>query len=35
MALGMMKRAKRCGVEADYLVADAWFGTKTMIRAAV
>ena len=34
MALGMMKRAKRCGVEADYLVADAWFGTKTMIRAA-
>ena len=34
MALGMMRRAKRCGVEADYLVADAWFGTKTMIRAA-
>lgn len=34
MALGMMKRAKRCGVEADYLVADAWFGTKTMMRAA-
>jgi len=34
MALAMMKRAKRCGVEADYLVADAWFGTKTMVRAA-
>ena len=34
MALGMMRRAKRSGVEADYLVADAWFGTKTMIRAA-
>ena len=34
MALGMMKRAMRCGVQADYLVADAWFGTKTMIRAA-
>ena len=27
MALGMMRRAKRSGVEADYLVAlDAWFG---------
>lgn len=34
MARAMMKRAKRCGVEADYLVADAWFGTKTMVRAA-
>ena len=34
MAIGMMKRAKRSAVEADYLVADAWFGTKTMIRAA-
>ena len=22
-----------CGVEADYLVADAWFGTRTMIPA--
>ena len=28
MAIGMMKRAKRSAVEADYLVADAWFGTK-------
>ena len=34
MALAMMKRAVRNGVEADYLVADAWFGTKTMMRAA-
>ena len=34
MALAMMKRAVRSGVEADYLVADAWFGTKTMVRAA-
>ena len=34
MALGMMKRAKRSGIEADYMVADAWFGTKTMLRAA-
>ena len=34
MALAMMKRATRSGVQADYLVADAWFGTKTMIRAA-
>ena len=29
-----MKRAKRSGIEADYMVADAWFGTKTMLRAA-
>ena len=34
MGIGMMKRAKRRGLEAEYLVADAWFGTKTMIRAA-
>ena len=34
MALGMMKRAKRSGIEADYMVADARFGTKTMLRAA-
>ena len=34
MAIAMMKRAKRSGIEAEYLVADAWFGTKTMIRAA-
>ena len=34
MALAMMKRATRSGVQADDLVADAWFGTKTMIRAA-
>ena len=34
MGIGMMKRAKRRGLDAEYLVADAWFGTKTMIRAA-
>ena len=34
MGIRMMRRAKRSGVDADYLVADAWFGTKTMIRAA-
>ena len=33
MGIGMMRRAKRSGLDADYLVADAWFGTKTMIRA--
>ena len=31
----MLKRAMRKGVMADYLVADAWYGTKTMVRAAV
>lgn len=35
MAVNMMKRALRSGTEADYLVADAWFGTKPMIRAAL
>ena len=34
MGIGMMRRAKRRGLGAEYLVADAWFGTKTMIRAA-
>jgi hypothetical protein len=31
----MMKRAIRSGIEADYLLADAWFGTKPMIRTAL
>ena len=35
MAAKMMKRALRSGLEADYLVADAWFGTKPMIRTAL
>ena len=35
MAANMMKRAKRCGIEADYVIADAWFGTKSMIRSAL
>jgi hypothetical protein len=34
MAENMMKRALRGGLTAQYLVADAWFGTKPMIRAA-
>jgi hypothetical protein len=35
MAAHMMKRAKRCGLEADYVIADAWFGTKSMMRTAL
>ena len=35
MAANMMKRAMRSGMEADYVVADAWFGTKPMIRNAL
>ena len=35
MAANMMKRAIRSGMEADYIVADAWFGTKPMIRSAL
>ena len=35
MAAKMMKRAIRAGVEADYLLADAWFGTRPMIRSAL
>lgn len=35
MAANMMNRGLRYGLEADYLVADAWFGTKPMIRTAL
>lgn len=35
MAANMMKRAQRSGLDAQYLVADAWFGTKPMIRTAL
>lgn len=35
MAANMMRRAIRNGMEADYLLADAWFGTKPMIRTAL
>ncbi|MCU7894831.1 MAG: transposase [Candidatus Thiodiazotropha sp. (ex Lucinoma aequizonata)] len=35
MASRMMKRAIRSGMEADYVLADAWFGTKPMIRTAL
>jgi len=34
IAKGMLGRAKRHGIKADYLVADAWFGTKPMIQTA-
>ena len=34
MAEQMIKRAARHRLSADYLVADAWFGTKRMIRVA-
>ena len=33
-ARGMVKRASKLGFEADYLLADAWFGNKTTIRLA-
>jgi len=32
MVNAMVKRALNAGITADYLVADAWFGTKGMIR---
>ena len=35
MAASMMKRAVRSGMEADYVLTDAWFGTKPMIRTAL
>ena len=34
MAGDMIRRAQRAGINADYLLADAWFGTKPMIRLA-
>ena len=35
MAIQMMQRANRHGLKADYVVADAWFGTKAMVSAAL
>ena len=35
MAAAMMKRAQRSGLNADYMLGDAWFGTKPVIRAAL
>jgi len=35
MAAGMIRRAVRHGVRASYVVADAWFGNKDMMRAAM
>ena len=32
MAGEMIRRAQRTGIDAEYLLADAWFGTKAMIR---
>lgn len=34
MAKDMIRRAQRTGIKAKYLLADAWFGTKTMIKTA-
>lgn len=34
MAKSMMCRAIRAGIDVDYLLADAWFGTKGMLRTA-
>jgi len=33
MAKSMMARAIRGGIKADFLLADAWFGTKAMLRS--
>lgn len=35
MATGMIRRAVRHGIRASYVVADAWFGNKDMMRAAM
>lgn len=35
MATGMIHRAVRSGIRAAYVVADAWFGNKEMIRASL
>lgn len=35
MAVGMLRRATRAGIRADYLCADAWFGNKELMRAAL
>jgi len=31
MAADMLKRAVRCGIEADYVIAGAWIGTKSIL----
>ena len=35
MAAGMMRRAVRAGIQADYVAADAWFGNKELMRVAL
>lgn len=32
MVISMIKRAQQSGIEADYFLADAWFGTKKIIK---
>ena len=32
MVASMIRRALRAGIEANYFLADAWFGSKTIIR---
>jgi len=35
MAKGMIHRAVRAGIKASHVIADAWFGNKTMIKASL
>lgn len=35
MATGMIRRAVRHGIRASFVIADAWFGNKEMMRAAI
>lgn len=35
MATGMIRRAVRQGIRASFVIADAWFGNKDMMRAAM
>ena len=35
IAAGMMRRAVRAGIQADYVAADAWFGNKELMRVAL
>lgn len=35
MATGMIRRAVRHGIRASYVIADAWFANKAMMRAAI
>lgn len=35
MIRGMLSRAQRAGIQADYFLADAWFGTKFIIKLVI